>query len=391
MKKTLVLIGVMLLITLSENALEANWCYVDTGVAQSGDGASWKTAFKTLPEAIRKASNGDTILFATNGNYQEALWFNIGKNLAGESVVVWEHVACGGQIFAQTYDPEGNIRGEKLWASENEFKWNSQPSAAMDSSGNFVVAWISTNDVGFGWKVYFRLYDQSENPSKIFQCPGVDKPEHQAHCPRPAMAPSQGKFAVCWIDCRLVQEGFGYVPKDVNIYCQQFHLDGETMGEIYRINHEALEIVPVFILERETATDEEMRATYQSKNSDSSGAKTLESVTATDEEIRVTYWRKNTDPSSAKTVISWWQDTKPIIKIEQTGNPGEIIWLTISPTIVSRKYQVYYCDKIGGCWLPLGEPITASENEVVVRDNWEISLPSPLEVKSRFYRAEILP
>ncbi len=50
--------GLSLGITLSASAVVR---YVDDSVTSSGNGSSWSLAFKTLPEALAAASNGDEI------------------------------------------------------------------------------------------------------------------------------------------------------------------------------------------------------------------------------------------------------------------------------------------------------------------------------------------
>ena len=42
--------------------VQATEWYVDASVAQSGDGATWETAFKKIQEGIDAASDGDTEL-----------------------------------------------------------------------------------------------------------------------------------------------------------------------------------------------------------------------------------------------------------------------------------------------------------------------------------------
>jgi hypothetical protein len=53
--------------------------HVDGSVAVSGDGTSWKTAFKTVQEGINAASDGDTVIVA-RGTYVENIHFD-GKNI----------------------------------------------------------------------------------------------------------------------------------------------------------------------------------------------------------------------------------------------------------------------------------------------------------------------
>jgi hypothetical protein len=53
--------------------------YVDDSVSSSGDGTSWATAFKTIQEGIKAASDGDIVNVAT-GTYRENILFK-GKNI----------------------------------------------------------------------------------------------------------------------------------------------------------------------------------------------------------------------------------------------------------------------------------------------------------------------
>ena len=54
--------------------------YVDDSVAESGDGTSWETAFKTIQEGIDAAADGHRVVVA-EGSYVENIRFN-GKNIS---------------------------------------------------------------------------------------------------------------------------------------------------------------------------------------------------------------------------------------------------------------------------------------------------------------------
>lgn len=365
MKMKLILIGVIFLVGLLESVSGTTW-YVVLNAAQSGDGTSPDTAFKTVPEGIRAAENGDTVMFWEHRHPGEPRWLQIAVNSTREVVAVWdEPIGCDYQIFAQQYDANGNPRGEELWVSQTDLQYNRGPSVDIDNRGRFVVTWISTDDYGYDWKVYFRLYDPSGNPSEVFQAAGVDKPNHLALNPTITMATS-GKFVIGWLDCRAIDEPCCAIA-DVNIYCQQFHPNGEPMCGAYQINDEPLDCF-------DSATK-----LYATKGM-------LVGITTTEQTISITY--KTSYGKIPKTVTDYWRDVKPLVTIgyQQKSNPGEVVSLTIFPTVPGKKYQVYYCDALGdSCWLPFGESIIASDRELVVTDN------SVSSETSRFYRVTLVP
>ena len=116
---------------------------------------------------------------------------------SGNFVIAWGD----GYILAQRYDNGGNPVGTEfeVYSLSNT---NLTPSVAMDSSGNFVVAWqrFSLNLGGYG--VYAQRYDNGGNPV------GTEFDVNSSFSMRGSVYPSvamdsSGNFVVAWEEDRV--------------------------------------------------------------------------------------------------------------------------------------------------------------------------------------------
>jgi hypothetical protein len=86
---------------------------------------------------------------------------NLAMNKKGNAVVFWDDERnYADQFYGQVLDPEGNPVGKNFQIGEG-FSVDIQypPGVAMDSSGNFVVSWTTTDSI-----VYAQRFDNTGNP-----------------------------------------------------------------------------------------------------------------------------------------------------------------------------------------------------------------------------------
>jgi hypothetical protein len=98
------------------------------------------------------ASGSETLVNTTTmGNQQLPA---VAMNPSGASAAVWASDADGGAVFGQLYGAGGARSGSEFQISQTGAGAMNDPSVAMDTAGDFAVAW----DVG-GNSVYARLYN----------------------------------------------------------------------------------------------------------------------------------------------------------------------------------------------------------------------------------------
>jgi hypothetical protein len=148
----------------------------------------------------------------------------------GNFVITWESNGQDGSgygVFAQLYDNVGNPVGSEIRVNSFNASDQGYPSAAMDSSGNFVIAWESNGQDGNGYGIYAQRYDNIGNPVGFeFQVNTYNTTDQRY--PSAAMD-SNGNFVITWESNG--QDGSGY-----GIYAQQYDNIGNPVGFEFRVN-----------------------------------------------------------------------------------------------------------------------------------------------------------
>ena len=124
----------------------------------------------------------------------------IGMNSSGEFVVVWSDAAQDGSgtgVFGQRYSAAGTALGSEFQINTYTDQDQAYPSVAVDSNGNFMVAWESQGQDGSGLGVYGQRYGTNGNTiGSEFQINTYTT--NNQFLPFVAMFPT-GDFVVTWV------------------------------------------------------------------------------------------------------------------------------------------------------------------------------------------------
>jgi hypothetical protein len=148
----------------------------------------------------------------------------------GDFVVTWMSSSQDGSnygIYAQRYNNNGVAQGAEFRV--NTFTTNNQrnPSVAMDSNGNFVVAWGSNGQDGSAYGIYAQRYDNTgatagtEFKVNTYTTSGQTLPS--------VVMDSDGDFVISWVSN-------GQDGSSQGIYAQRYNNTGTAQGGEFRMN-----------------------------------------------------------------------------------------------------------------------------------------------------------
>ena len=151
---------------------------------------------------------------------------NVAMDSNGNYVVVWNDANTGsGDIYFQRYNAAGVAQGSNTLV--NTFTTNLQNDAnvAMDSVGNFVVVWASTNQDGSATGIYAQRYNASGvAQGSEFQVNTTTNGNQDS--PSVGMA-SDGSFVISFTDYNSIAG---------DIYIQRYSAAGTAQGGNVRVN-----------------------------------------------------------------------------------------------------------------------------------------------------------
>ncbi len=151
----------------------------------------------------------------------------------GDFVVVWESYDDGVQdgnfagIYAQRYNADGVAQGDEFRVNSYTTDIQCAPSVAIDSDGDFVIAWESGYQDGDNWGIYAQRY----NASGVAQGGDfrVNSYTTSVQQDLSVAMDSDGDFVVAW-------ESNGQDGSLYGIYAQRYNASGVAQGSEFPVN-----------------------------------------------------------------------------------------------------------------------------------------------------------
>jgi hypothetical protein len=150
----------------------------------------------------------------------------------GDFVITWNSILTNfsnAEVFAQRYDKNGVPQGTEFQVNTYTTAIQWEPAAAMDNNGDFIITWTSNGPDGQGNGVFGQRYDSNGAPQGIeFQVNTFTRFNEQSS--KVAMD-SAGDFVVAWSSY-----GHQYEGDPDGVYAQRYNSSGIRQGSEFQIN-----------------------------------------------------------------------------------------------------------------------------------------------------------
>ncbi|MBI3463927.1 MAG: hypothetical protein HY000_12845 [Planctomycetes bacterium] len=165
----------------------------------------------------------------TTGNQQRP---SAAMDGSGDFVIAWESYGQDAAntygIYAQRYNSSGTAQGSEFLVNSYTTSAQTDPSVGMDDSGNFVVAWESSGQDGSNLGVYAQRYNSSGTAQGSEFLVNTQTTNSQAS---PSVAvDSDGDFVIAW-------ESYGQDAANTwGVYAQRYNASGTAQGSEFLVN-----------------------------------------------------------------------------------------------------------------------------------------------------------
>lgn len=148
----------------------------------------------------------------------------IAMDTAGNFVIAWSDYRNGDKdIYAQRYNASGSPIGSNFMVNDDGTNvYQDYPAISMDEAGNFIVTWYDNRDGTY--YIYGQMYDNAGNPSGTnFKISDNTGSQNQYD---PSVYTNGSRFIVAWDDGR----------DDRSIYYRVFNTDGTPATADKKVN-----------------------------------------------------------------------------------------------------------------------------------------------------------
>ena len=156
----------------------------------------------------------------------------VAMDTAGNFVISWASSNQDGEkngIYAQRYNSAGMPQGVEFKVNTKTLDDQVNPTIAIDAHGNFVISWQSNKQDGSGYGIYAQRYNSSGVPQGVEFKVNTKTLDDQIN-PTVAMD-AHGNFVISWQSNNQDESGY-------EIYAQRYNSDGVPQGGEFRVNTE---------------------------------------------------------------------------------------------------------------------------------------------------------
>lgn len=207
--------------------MDANGNFVVVWVSDGQDGDK-HGVYAQRYNAAGVAQGGEFRVNTTTADEQDRP--TVAMDSSGNFVIAWESTNQDGDkrgVYAQRYNASGVAQGGEFRVNTTTADEQDRPMAAMDSNGNFVIAWESTNQDGGASGIYAQRYDAAGAAQGVEFRVNTTTAGSQD---KPAVAMNaSGGFVIAWAS--NLQDGDAK-----GIYAQRYDAAGVAQGGEFLVN-----------------------------------------------------------------------------------------------------------------------------------------------------------
>lgn len=158
----------------------------------------------------------------------------VAMDSSGDYVVAWHsnnQDGSGWGIYAQRFSAVGVAQGTEFRVNTTTAGDQTYPAIAMDSAGDFVITWTSSGQDGSGTGIYAQRYNAAGvAQGGEFRVNTFTTNDQSS--PSVAMDAS-GDFVITWVSYAQVQSPYGAI---YSIYAQRYNAAGVAQGSEFKVN-----------------------------------------------------------------------------------------------------------------------------------------------------------